>query len=146
MIWLSAGAGARRKERTTGQLPPSKTVTLGPPTHAGSSLPGLVQMLAQAQSPRKQAVMHVQWSQQCALLHSGPQVLGAPSPQTGDLFCPLSAARDMTAPRWGSERQAQPRTPQALSKPPRLAKCWRLWGASRPAVLFTLLTSSLGLS
>lgn len=75
-------------------------MSLGAPTQAGSCPPGLVQVLAPSPEPQQAGTLSGHKGH--ALPDSGPQVLGAPYPQSGDLFCSLSAARDMTAPGWGS--------------------------------------------
>lgn len=114
MSQLSVRAGASRKDRATGQLPLPRTMTLGPPTHVGSSLPGLVQTLAPSPEPQQAGsgpVLVFSGHKGCALPDSGPQVLGTP-PHSLGFSSALPASRDMTAPGWGPERQARPRTPK----------------------------------
>lgn len=97
MLGLETG-----EERAIGQLPLHRTMTLGAPTQAGSCLPGLIQMLTP--SPEPQQAGTFSGHKGYALLDSGPQVLSAPYPQSGDLFCSLSAARDSDSPRMGVQR------------------------------------------
>lgn len=95
MSQLSVRAGASRKDRATGQLPLPRTMTLGPPIHTGSSLPGLVQTLAPSPEPQQAGMFS--GHKGCALPDSGPQVLGTLSPHSG-FSSALPAARDITAP------------------------------------------------
>lgn len=96
-------------------------MTLGPPTPAGSSLPGRVQTLTLSSEPQQTGMYS--GHKGCALLDSGPQVLDAPSPQSGGLLCPLSAAGDMEASGRGSREagRAQDPPPKPCGHPSWLA-------------------------
>lgn len=117
---LSAGAGARREAGEDQRLAsPTGAMTLGPPTPAGSSLPGLVQTLTF--KLRASANWHVQWSQGVCPPGLWPPGPGCPlSPQSGNLLCPLSAAGDIAASGWGIQRSrlGPGSPPQALGTPP----------------------------
>lgn len=123
MSQLSVRSGDSRKDKATGQLPLPRTMTLGPLTHAGSSLPGLVQMLAPSSEPQQAGMFS--GHKGCALPDSGPQVLGTPSPQSGVLFCPPSC-QGHDSLRMGSGEASPAQDPQALGTPPGLAKPGRL--------------------